>query len=39
MEIGMFFSVLDPENARKLGKFAKFLFRGALTEKKFKDNG
>src|SRR6218665_3319848 len=33
MKIGMFFSLLDPEKCKKLGKIGEILFGGARTEK------
>jgi len=38
MEIRNAFSVLDPENARKLEKNGEILFGGPRTEKKMREN-
>jgi len=38
MKIGMCFSVLDPENARKLGKLVKFFMVVSEPRKKFREN-
>jgi len=34
MEIGMFFSVLDPEKCKEIGKIGKILFGGPRKENK-----
>ena len=41
MEIGIFFSVLDPEKCKEIGKIGEILFGGLRTEKtekKFREN-
>jgi len=38
MEIGMFFSVLDPEKRKEIEKICKILLDGPQTEKKFRGN-
>src|SRR6218665_167362 len=38
MAIGIFFSVLDPEKCKKIGKIGEILFGGPRTQKKFREN-
>jgi len=38
MEIGMFFSVLDPEKCKEIGKIGEIPFGGPRTEKNFREN-